>query len=259
MAGDEKKPPTSSPQGAFSSGVPRAPDADPAARARRLSSNSIPRGLIPATPEEPVLDDIAANESLRQEIEERGDGHDGWTHGASVPPSAGTSTIPPPRSGEVERLRELSAQRGGDMQLDVEGGGALDLVDHSRPSAELDLEGEMQDCYALDDLTGALRFAELILGRDPTSGEARHIADDCRVRLQGLYSSKIGELTRVVEVALDEAELRWLGLDHRSGFLLSRIDGVTTVEELLDVCGMPKLEALKTLAELVERGAIRFR
>lgn len=218
----------------------------------------MPRGLIPTAPgpEEPVLDDIAANERLRQEAAP--DGHDGWTQGEKG--KSGTSTVPPPRSAEVERLRELSAQRISEMPSDFEiGGGALDLVDHSRPSMELDLQGEMQDCYALDDLTGALRFAELILGRDPAHSEARHVAEECRNRLQSLYSSKVGDLSRVVEVALDEAELRWLGLDHRSGFLLSRVDGISTVEELLDICGMPKLEALKTLAELVERGAIRFR
>ena len=30
-----------------------------------------------------------------------------------------------------------------------------------------------------------------------------------------------------------------------------------TIEEVLDVCGMPRLEALKTLVDLLERGAIR--
>ena len=57
--------------------------------------------------------------------------------------------------------------------------------------------------------------------------------------------------------ALSETQLRWLGLDHRSGFLLSRVDGIATVEDVLDVCGMPRLEALKTLVDLIERGAIR--
>jgi hypothetical protein len=73
-----------------------------------------------------------------------------------------------------------------------------------------------------------------------------------------LYSSKIGRLDRVVVLVLGDSQLRWLGLDHRSGFLISRIDGFSTLEELLDVCGMPRLEALKTLSDLLERGAIRL-
>jgi hypothetical protein len=73
-----------------------------------------------------------------------------------------------------------------------------------------------------------------------------------------LYSSKLGRLDKVVVVALGDSQLRWLGLDHRSGFMLSRIDGQSTVDELLDICGMPRLEGLKTLAYLLERGAIRL-
>jgi hypothetical protein len=30
----------------------------------------------------------------------------------------------------------------------------------------------------------------------------------------------------------------------------------STIEELLDVCGMPRLEALKTLADPLERGVL---
>lgn len=254
MAGEKNKPPTRSPQGAFSSAKRAGGD-----RSRRPSAQSIPRGLIsnaPEAPDEPVLDDIAANESLRED-ESGTEGHDAWSAHSSS--GTGGSTIPPPRSGEVERLRELSAQRISDVPGDADAAGALDLVDHSRPSRELDLHGEMQDCYALDDLTGALRFADLILGRDPDNVEARTVAEDCRVRLRSLYTSKIGDMTRVVEVALSEAELRWLGLDHRSGFLLSRVDGEASVDELLDICGMPTLEALKTLTELVDRGAIKLR
>jgi hypothetical protein len=116
----------------------------------------------------------------------------------------------------------------------------------------------MEELYALDDLTGALRHAELILGRTPDNEQAQRIAANCRARLIQLYSSKLGRLDRVVLVALGDSQLRWLGLDHRSGFLLSRIDGQSTVDELLDICGMPRLEGLKTLAYLLERGAIRL-
>lgn len=45
-------------------------------------------------------------------------------------------------------------------------------------------------------------------------------------------------------------------LDPRSAFLLSRIDGALTVEDVLDVSGMPRLEALRGLALLVRRGAV---
>ncbi|HKP63716.1 MAG TPA: hypothetical protein VJV78_43580 [Polyangiales bacterium] len=181
------------------------------------------------------------------------EGHDAWT----VDRMSRQSTVPPERRDDVDRLRELSALPLGDLPLDLSGG-ALDLVNRSRPSQQLDIIGEMEELYALDDLTGALRQAEFILGRFPDNEQALRCAANCRARLVQLYASKLGPMDRVITVTLETSQLRWLGLDHRSGFLLSRVDGVSTVEEVLDICGMPRLEALKTLADLLERGAIRL-
>jgi hypothetical protein len=184
------------------------------------------------------------------------EGHDAWT----VEHMHRQSTVPPVRHDDVDRLRELAVLHlpPNTVPSSELMGNALDLVDRSRPSQQLDLVGEMEDLYALDDLTGALRYAELILGREPDNGQARRCAENCRERLVLLYSSKIGTLDGVPMPSLNETELRWLGLDHRSGFLLSRVDGSSTVEEILDVCGMPRLEALKTLVDLLDRGAIRI-
>lgn len=179
--------------------------------------------------------------------------HDAWT----VDHMSRQSTVPPERRDDVDRLRELSALPLGDMPLEMSGG-ALDLVNRSRPSQQLDIIGEMEELYALDDLSGALRQAEFILGRYPDNEQALRCATNCRGRLVALYASKIGSMDRVITQSIESSQVRWLGLDHRSGFLLSRIDGVSTVEEVLDVCGMPRLEALKTLTDLLERGAIRL-
>src|SRR4029079_8776684 len=138
------------------------------------------------------------------------EGHDAWT----VDRMSRQSTVPPVRSEEVDRLRELAVRSSPRPEpIDGEDGNAFDLVDRSRPSQQLDLVGEMEELYALDDLTGALRFAELILGREPDNQQAKRCADNCRRRLLSLYSSKIGSLGAVPVPALNDAELRWLGLD----------------------------------------------
>lgn len=46
-------------------------------------------------------------------------------------------------------------------------------------------------------------------------------------------------------------------LSPRAAFLLSRVDEGMTVEETLDVSGMPRLETLRTLVQLVNCGALR--
>ena len=48
-------------------------------------------------------------------------------------------------------------------------------------------------------------------------------------------------------------------VDHRTGFLLSCVDGFTDIGTLLDICGMPRLEALRVLAGLYHRGFLRMR
>jgi hypothetical protein len=213
----------------------------------------------PAGAKEVVIGDIEQNKQERSPSAfpaplGQSEEHDAWT----VERLSRQSTVPPVRHEDVDRLRKISATNMDVVSAAVETGGALDLVDRSRPSQQLDLSGEMEELYALDDLTGALRFAELILGRTPDDEPAVRCADNCRKRLIALYSSKLGAMERVVTVVLTESQLRWLGLDHRAGFLLSRIDGMLSIEELLDVCGMARLEALKTLVDLLDRGAIRL-
>ncbi|AKF09242.1 hypothetical protein [Sandaracinus amylolyticus] len=145
---------------------------------------------------------------------------------------------------------------------------ALELVTRrSRPPSTpgLDLAGEMADRYALGDYTGALRVAELLLGRDPDDVRAQRCAESSRERLLALYTARLGSVSgvassevgaRVPRIAVPEHEIRWLGLDHRQGFLLSRLDGSVTVDDLVDVSGMSRLEVLRTLVELVESGAV---
>jgi hypothetical protein len=91
------------------------------------------------------------------------EGHDAWT----MDRMSRQSTVPPVRRDDVDRLRELSALPLGEPATGVARGGALDLVDRSRPLLPPDLVSEMEELYALDDLTGALRAAELILGSTP--------------------------------------------------------------------------------------------
>jgi hypothetical protein len=61
---------------------------------------------------------------------------------------------------------------------------------------------------------------------------------------------------RVPRLAITPRELTLLPLDHREGFILSRVDGTTTVETILDLCAMPSDEALAILESLVERGVL---
>lgn len=138
-------------------------------------------------------------------------------------------------------------------------GTAFDLVDNARPAySGVDLHAEMADRFALGDFSGALGVAELILGSNATDPAAQRYADASREKLEQFYASRLGSTQNIVQVAVRESDVRWLGLDHRAGFLLSRVDGHLSIEEVIDLSGMPRLEALKLLAELLDQRAVRI-
>ncbi len=61
---------------------------------------------------------------------------------------------------------------------------------------------------------------------------------------------------RVPRVVVPMHQITRLPIDHRAGFLLAHIDGTQTMEEILDVCAMPRGEALDLIAELASLGVL---
>jgi hypothetical protein len=117
---------------------------------------------------------------------------------------------------------------------------------------------EMQECYAVGDFSRALSIAEDILARTPDDMVARRCAQNCRDVLTQMFAARIGPLDQVISVAVSPDEVQWLALDHRAGFLLSLVDGHSTVDEILDISGMTRLDALKIIFDLTERQVVRL-
>jgi hypothetical protein len=129
----------------------------------------------------------------------------------------------------------------------------------AEPPARPDPRRELQDRFALGDFSGALVLAEALLADTPRDAEVQRIAEDCRHKLQQMYLSRLGSVAQVPVIAVPRSELKWLSLDHRAGFVLSLVDGHSSVEELLDVASMPALEVLRTLFELLSQRVIELK
>lgn len=117
---------------------------------------------------------------------------------------------------------------------------------------------EMQECYAVGDFSRALSIAEEILARTPDDAAARRCAQNCRDVLTQMFAARIGPLDQVITVIISPDEIQWLSLDHRAGFLLALVDGQSTVDEILDISGMTRLDALKIIFDLTERQVVRL-
>jgi hypothetical protein len=115
---------------------------------------------------------------------------------------------------------------------------------------------QVRDRYEAGDYSGALVIAEGLLEENPDHIAALGYAESCREMLRQMYQSRIGEGALVPRVMVDKEQLRWMSLDHRAGFLLSCVDGLSSIDEILDVSGMPPLDALRLIYELLQEGVI---
>jgi eukaryotic-like serine/threonine-protein kinase len=72
-----------------------------------------------------------------------------------------------------------------------------------------------------------------------------------RELLEKVYAAALGDRRRVLTVR--EVPV---GIDARAAFLLSRVDGSIAIEDLLEVSGMPRLEAARMVALFLRSGVL---
>jgi hypothetical protein len=113
--------------------------------------------------------------------------------------------------------------------------------------------------FARNDFPGALAIAETILSSGDSDAEVKSCADDCRAKLVAAYIANIGSLEQVPTLVAPLVEIDARAIDHRAGFVLSQVDGATSLEAILDVSGMSSLDALRIVRELVRRRIIVLR
>jgi hypothetical protein len=121
-----------------------------------------------------------------------------------------------------------------------------------------DPAAEMRLLLSVEDFAGALELADLILAEDPGNADAIDCQTRCQRLLEGVYAARLGSFDRSPVVVRQPWQGEVQAIDHRAGFLLSLL-GSSTVEAVLDLCGMPKLDALRILDELMARGIVAFR
>jgi hypothetical protein len=168
---------------------------------------------------------------------------------SALPPSGSSSTSPPAGAATPSSIEAA----------------VLGAIRSSAPAPEItqrtieDPVAEMRERASLGDYTGALEMAELVLAADPGNLDAAECAENCRSVLEHMYAARLGPSDGVPVVAVPQAQMQWLSIDHRAGFVLSLIDGSSTLEMVIDVSGMQKLDALRILHALVQQRIVAFK
>lgn len=126
-------------------------------------------------------------------------------------------------------------------------------------ASELALRREMRERLLLEDFNGSLGLAQRLVEIDAHDGEARRVVEQCRKELRASYLTRLGGIDHIPVLTISRSELRWLALDHRAGFVLSLIDGGSSIEDIIDVSTMPSFEVLRTLYTLHTQNVISLR
>jgi hypothetical protein len=129
-------------------------------------------------------------------------------------------------------------------------------LQEERSPADAAFADRMLERLAAGDYRGALMAAEALLRRLPRDADALDCAEMSRTELRKLYEERLGALDRAPSIAMAPAAIAALTLDVFTGFLLSRIDGSTTLHEIAFARGMVPDRALRALSELYLQGVI---
>jgi hypothetical protein len=77
-----------------------------------------------------------------------------------------------------------------------------------------------------------------------------------RSRLLDRYRERVGGMDVVPSVRVGARELLKFNLPASTGFLLSLVDGKTSVNDLISLSGLDPFETLRMLANLLDAGVV---
>ncbi len=113
-----------------------------------------------------------------------------------------------------------------------------------------------RDLVGQRDYDGALELAGKVLAIEPHNAEGQRLLAECEAQLTRQFEQRLGGLEQRPRVLLKPDEIRWLDLDPRAGFVLAQIDGAVSYEDLYDICGLPRLDTVRILSQLVEEKVV---
>ena len=128
--------------------------------------------------------------------------------------------------------------------------GRRDRVDESLEAA--------RDHIASNDFEGALALLSAVAESDRLRLDLEGVVDLLRARLLAGYRERIGELNVCPALSQQVDDFGGLNLPKSAGFLISLLDGNTSVTDLVSLSGMDAFEALSTLAGLVDAGVVEL-
>jgi hypothetical protein len=177
-------------------------------------------------------------------------------------PEPGMAFYQTPRPETTPPLGSPILEQNSADLLDLVGGGgpegAAPVPGISAVSEVDSLMKGARDMLELDDFSGAIELLDKVLELEAGHSEARQMREDSERKLLAMLSSKLGDLNRTPRVRMSQDEIIWLNLDNRAGFVLSLVDGSLSLDEIISICGLPQLEGMRILVQLLQEKVIEI-
>jgi tetratricopeptide (TPR) repeat protein len=106
------------------------------------------------------------------------------------------------------------------------------------------------------DVPEALGLLESLARHEPANLEVQAFLELTRAAALRVFRARVGSGEGVPRLKIPQAEVLKYNLPAAAGFLLSMIDGHSSVDELLAVSGMDPFEALRALSNLLDAGIV---
>lgn len=106
-------------------------------------------------------------------------------------------------------------------------------------------------------LEASLELFETLMRRESDHLEVHGYLEMVRSKLLDRYRERVGGLDAVPQLGISGAELMQINLPSTTGFLLSLVDGRTSVHDLISLSGMDAFDTLRALTGLLEAGVLR--
>lgn len=88
--------------------------------------------------------------------------------------------------------------------------------------------------------------------------EAEAMIELLRASLFSRYRSELGDLNQIPRLIGDPTKMQGRNLPPSAGFLLSMVDGLTPISDLVSVSGMDRFEAVRSICRMHEAGILEW-
>lgn len=177
---------------------------------------------------------------------------------------ARADTARDPAAPEPERAEQTRRLGDSDQHLDrdTSAGYTVELVDDGnaerRKRAGL-LIDRVRACFEAGDLPTAAQAAEAALEEADRAAPPGivEVIEPARPLLARVFAAFVGPLGEVPVLGRKTEEIEALPLDDRRRAVVARVDGVRTLDQVLDGAHIPATDALRVAASLLQAGIIR--